>query len=71
MIKTQEIEINGRKLIRTYSDTGYMIENQQGVKYSEAVDPENSGRTYTETDEKIPEMEIDAQEALDIITGVK
>ena len=57
MIKTQEIEMNGRKLVRTYSDTGYMIENQQGVRYSEAVDPENSGRTYTETDEKIPEME--------------
>ena len=57
MIKTQIIEINGRKLVRTYSDTGYMIENQQGVRYSEAVDPENSGRTYTETNEKIPEME--------------
>ena len=38
MIKTQDIEINGRKLVRTYSDTGYMIENQQGVRYSEAVD---------------------------------
>ena len=71
MIKTQKIEINGRKLVRTYSDTGYMIENQQGVRYSEAIDPENSGRTYTETDEKISEIEIDAQEALDIITGVK
>lgn len=57
MIKTQKIEINGRKLIRTYSDTGYMIENQQGVRYSEAIDPENSGRTYVETDEKIPKME--------------
>lgn len=57
MIKTQEIEINGRKLVRTYSDTRYMVENQQGVRYSEAVDPENSGRTYIETDEKIPEME--------------
>ena len=57
MIKTQDIEINGRKLIRTYSDTGYMIENQRGVRYSEAIDPENSGRTYAETDEKIPEME--------------
>ena len=57
MSKAQIIEINGRKLIRTYSDMGYMIENQHGVRYSEAVDPENSGRTYTETDEKIPEME--------------
>ena len=57
MIKTQDIEINGRKLVRTYSDTEYMIENQQGVRYSEAIDPENSGRTYVETDEKIPEME--------------
>lgn len=71
MIKTQEIEINGRKLIRTYSDAGYFIQNSSGAKYSEAVDPENSGREYTETNEKIPDAELDAQEALDIITGVE
>ena len=35
-----------------YSDSGYMIE-RDGVRYSEAVDPLDSGRLYTETDEPI------------------
>lgn len=40
-------------LNRTYSDAGRYIE-RDGVRYSEAVDPANLGRTYTETDELIP-----------------
>ena len=36
----------------TYSDSGMMIE-RDGVRYSEAVDPLDSGRVYTETDEAI------------------
>ena len=43
---------DGVVLNRTYSDAGYMIE-QDGVRYSEAVDPLDSGRLYTETDEPI------------------
>lgn len=41
---------DGVVLYRTYSDIGMMIE-RDGVRYNEAVDPANSGRTYTETDE--------------------
>lgn len=43
---------DGVNLVRTYSDEGYMIE-RDGNLYGEAIDPENSGRTYTEvmTDE--------------------
>ena len=50
-------EINGVVYDYAYSDTGYMIE-RDGVRYSEAVDPFNSGRVYTETDELI-EIETD------------
>lgn len=45
-------EINGIVYDYTYSDSGYMIE-RDGVRYSEAVDPIDSGRLYTETDELI------------------
>ena len=45
-------EINGIVYSYTYSDSGYMIE-RDGVRYSEAVDPIDSGRLYTETDEPI------------------
>ena len=44
--------INGVMYAYTYSDSGFMIE-RDGVHYSEAVDPIDSGRVYTETDEPI------------------
>ena len=54
MIKVETITINGRTFIRTYSDGGYMIKQDgTGAVYSEAVDPPDSGRTYTETEEEI------------------
>ena len=43
---------DGVVLNRTYSDEGFMIE-RDGVRYSEAIDPEASGRVYTETEEPI------------------
>ena len=45
-------EINGVMYDYAYSDSGYMIE-RDGVRYSEAVDPLDSRRLYTETDEPI------------------
>ena len=45
-------EINGILYDYAYSDSGYMIE-RDGVRYSEAVDPLDSGRLYTETEEPI------------------
>ena len=52
MIVQATKEINGVIYSYTYSDSGYMIE-RDGVRYSEAVDPLDSGRLYTETDEPI------------------
>lgn len=53
MIKTEYITINNRELIRTYSDSGKYIQ-RDGVRYAEAIDPIDSGRTYEETDIDIP-----------------
>ena len=73
MIKTEIITINGRQFQRTWSDAGFLIE-RNGAHYSEAVDPIDSGRTYTETEvpmetEPMTETEEKAM-AYDILTGV-
>ena len=49
MIKTELIMVDERKLRRTWSDAGFMIE-RDGAMYSEAVDPVEFDRVYTETD---------------------
>ena len=60
---------DGVNLYRTYSDEGKFIE-RDGAVYEEAIDPEGTNRTYTETDELIPvDEELSAREALEIITG--
>lgn len=71
MIKTEFYATleDGTVLIRTYSDSGhYIIQDETGIEYSEAVDPEKMGRTYTESDrviegfEAIPEKSIMPEE---------
>ena len=47
--KTRE---DGVVLNKIYSDAGMKIE-RDGVRYSEAIDPEGTNREYTETDELI------------------
>ena len=56
-------EINGAVFAYTYSDSGFMIE-RDGVRYSEAIDPLDSGRVYTETDEPIDTLEMTTEERL-------
>ena len=72
MIVTRTEILNDRSFIVTTSDKGLMIE-RDGCKYSEAWDPEESGRTYTETDEKIEEVSLSETEekaaAFDILMG--
>ncbi len=53
---------DGVTLVRTYSDINHYIE-RDGVVYSEAIDPEELGRTYTETDQLIEEMEEPEEKA--------
>lgn len=68
MLVTEDVAIGTRQLVRTYSDIGFFIE-RDGIRYTEAVDPVDSGRIYVETMEKIPDAELDDQEALGIIVG--
>jgi len=66
MIKTEALTIGTKAFIRTYSDAGrYVV--REGVEYSEAIDPAEFGRTYTEG-EPI-EGGVTADEVLDILTG--
>jgi hypothetical protein len=63
---------DGVVLNRTYSDSGYMVE-RDGIRYSEAIDPAEFNRQYTETDEPIEvedmtETEMKAS-AYDILVG--
>ena len=58
-------EINGVVYAYTYSDSGFMIE-RDGVRYSEVVDPLDSGRVYTETDEPIDTLEMTTEEYLNM-----
>lgn len=63
---------DGVVLNRTYSDAGMMImQVGTGARYSDAIDPVELNRQYIETDEPIPESDIPAEEALDILLGVR
>lgn len=72
MIVTEQLTINDKPFTKNYSDSGYYIE-RDGVRYSEAIDPSELGRTYTETDEPIEEEELteteQKAEAFDYLTG--
>ena len=61
MIQTELIMVDDRQLRRTWSDTGFMIE-RDGAMYSEAVDPAEFDRVYTETDILIEVVEDDIEE---------
>ena len=73
MIIKENIEIGGRAFVKTYSDGGFYIE-RDGVRYSEAIDPADIMREYTETDEPIipteePNKTAQKAEAFDYLTG--
>jgi len=72
MIKTEQFYIGERLFNRVYSDSGHYVV-RDGVEYSEACDPAEFGRTYTEgnliPDEERTDIQ-DKAEAYDILTGV-
>lgn len=61
MIHIETFELNGRQFTRTYSDRYYI--ERDGVEYSEANDPSEFNRTYTETDHELEEPNIPTDEA--------
>lgn len=68
VIKTTKT-VDGVTYDYTYSDSGMMIE-RDGVRYSEAIDPAELGRTYTETDELIPTESVSGDEFMTMLEGV-
>ena len=68
-IITETFDVNGRQFTRTYSDKGmYIHGGEPEMDYSEACEPTEFGRTYTETDIPI-EGYVTAEEIVDILTG--
>lgn len=67
-IVQEHFDVNGRDFIRTYSDENrYVV--RDGEQYSEACDPAEFGRTYTEGSLMPDDEEITAEEIVDILTG--
>ena len=54
---------DGVNLYRTYSDDNkYIIQEQTGAQYKEAIDVENSGYTYVEGDMIVKEQTDEEKE---------
>lgn len=66
MLRTETIIINDAQYTRTWSDLNKMIA-RDGVLYESALDLTHLGRTYTETDQDIPDMEA---EEMDYLTAL-
>lgn len=63
MIVIENLIINEKEFVKTYSDSGCYIE-RDGVQYSEAIDPAEFNREYTETDTSISfETSVNSNEA--------
>ena len=68
MIVTEQLTINDKQFTKTYSDSGYMVE-RDGAQYSEAIDPAEFCRTYTETDIPIEgEGDLIVTDALEMLS---
>ena len=56
---------DGENLYRNYSDKGvYILQNETGVEYAEAIDVENAPYTYSETDKPIEDTSGWTQEVI-------
>lgn len=62
MIVTENLTINSKPFVKTYSDAGYMVE-REGTRYSEAIDPAEFSRIYIETDELVEDETDEATDA--------
>lgn len=60
MLITEQFQIreDGIVLMKTHSDLGRMLRRQDGELFSEAIDVEGSGNSYTETEQPIPAVPV-------------
>lgn len=64
MIRQEHFDVSGRDFIRTYSDAGrYVLGGEPYGEYTEARDPAELGRTYTEGDIIPPDESGETEEA--------
>lgn len=60
----------GERLVRHYSDIGKMlVQSETGALYTEAIDVIPCRYSYEESAVDVEDRELDAEEALSIITG--
>lgn len=70
MIKTENLTINGKAFIHTYSDSGMKVHGGSPVSdYDDAVDLAELGLNYVETNIPVDSVEADAEEIVSILTG--
>ena len=77
MIQTEKFIINDREFKKTYSDEDfYILQEQTGIEYAEAIDILTANYTYIETNKPIEREEEEEKtdieqkaEAWDILTG--
>lgn len=68
MLITERIEISGTPFIHNYSDSGFMIEREDGKRFSDAKDLLTENHTYVETDDPQPETDLTINDTLEILT---
>ena len=68
MITTETVTINGTQYTRTRSDAWVYIQDEEGALYSQAMDPADSPRQYTESQQPLPDLTA-MLEALRILSG--
>lgn len=59
MIITQSVIINDLPFMKTYSSNGTI--ERDGVQYDTAIDPIDSGRVYTETNQSMIDENIERE----------
>ncbi len=70
MVRTETITHGEVELVRHYSDRNLRLRQiETGELYDDAIDVVPCRFTYEETDEPIADDELEAEEALRIITG--
>ena len=63
MIYIETITLNDKQYKKTYSDTYYI--KRDGVEYSEAIDPIDSDRVYTESETLLEDADATEEDYLE------
>lgn len=62
MITQETKTIGGKEFLHTYSDEFYIIQNETGIEYEDAMDLMPCSYTYSETDKPLHPQEEEPQQ---------